>query len=163
MKMPKLFLVCRNKYMFSFSSALRKQQKILACFPENKWSTIYLDLQIQKVFTHLNASCFLLEHQWMFEPLLIVVSTNKQGVHKLSSSTVYYIYNSIISVFYIYFIILLNYAKHLYKNGTNHSKIIPKWITIFHLYIFLLKKQQQQPKPHVEFKILFMLYCKVAL
>ncbi len=60
---------------FPFSTALRKQQKILACFPEDKLSTIYLDLQIQKVFypPALNASCVLLEHQWMFEPFLIVV------------------------------------------------------------------------------------------
>ncbi len=56
-----------------FSTALRKQQKILACFSEDK--LIYLDLQIQKVFTPMasNALCFLLEHQWMFEPFLIVV------------------------------------------------------------------------------------------
>ncbi len=38
-------------YFFPFSTALRKQQKILACFPEDKLSTIYLDLQIQKVLT----------------------------------------------------------------------------------------------------------------
>ncbi len=51
-----------------------KQQKILACFPEDKLSTIYLDLQIQKFSPPaLNASCVLLEHQWMFEPFLIVV------------------------------------------------------------------------------------------
>ncbi len=38
-------------------------------FPEDKLSKIYLNLQIQKVFTPgPNASCFLLEHQWMFEP-----------------------------------------------------------------------------------------------
>ncbi len=40
-----------NIYIFPFITALRKQQKILACFPEDKLSTIYLDLQIQKVFT----------------------------------------------------------------------------------------------------------------
>ncbi len=41
------------KYIFFpfITTALRKQQKILACFPEDKLSTIYLDLQIQKVFT----------------------------------------------------------------------------------------------------------------
>ncbi len=38
-------------FFFPFITALRKQQKILACFPEDKLSTIYLDLQIQKVFT----------------------------------------------------------------------------------------------------------------
>ncbi len=46
MKMSKLFLFCWNIYIFPFSTALRKQQKILACFPEDKLSTIYLDLQI---------------------------------------------------------------------------------------------------------------------
>ncbi len=69
------FFFCWNIYFFPFITALRKQQKILACFPEDKLSTIYLDLQIQKVFSlpALNASCVLLEHQWMFEPFLIVV------------------------------------------------------------------------------------------
>ncbi len=69
------FFFCWNIYIFPFITALRKQQKVLACFPEDKLSTIYLDLQIQKVFTPpaLNASCVLLEHQWMFEPFLIVV------------------------------------------------------------------------------------------
>ncbi len=51
MKMSTFFLFCRNIYFFPFSTALPKQQKILACFPEDKLSTIYLDLQIQKVFT----------------------------------------------------------------------------------------------------------------
>jgi len=37
-------------FFFSFSTALRKQQKILACFPEDKLNTIYLDLQIPNVF-----------------------------------------------------------------------------------------------------------------
>ncbi len=50
-KMSKYFLFCWNIIFFPFSTALRKQQKILACFPEDKLSTIYLDLQIQKVFT----------------------------------------------------------------------------------------------------------------
>ncbi len=61
--------------IFFLYIALRKQQKILACFPEDKLSAIYLDLQIQNVFTPpaLNGSCFLLEDQWMFEPFLIVV------------------------------------------------------------------------------------------
>ncbi len=69
------FFFCWNIYFFPFSTALRKQQKILACFPEDKLSTIYLDLQIQKVFTPrlLMHRVFLLEHQWMFEPFLIVV------------------------------------------------------------------------------------------
>ncbi len=73
MKISNFFLLLKYIF-FPFITALRKQQKILACFPEDKWSTIYLDLQIQKVFTPaLNASCVLLEHQWMFEPFLIVV------------------------------------------------------------------------------------------
>ncbi len=69
-----LFLLW-NIYIFPFSTALRKQQKILACFPEDKLSTIYLDLQIHPPppTPALNASCVLLEHQWMFEPFLIVV------------------------------------------------------------------------------------------
>ncbi len=36
-------------FFFSFSTSLQKQQKILGCFPEDKLSVIYLDLQIQKV------------------------------------------------------------------------------------------------------------------
>ncbi len=74
MKIFNFFLLLKYNF-FPFITALRKQQKILACFPEDKLSTIYLDLQIQKVFSlpALNASCFLLEHQWMFEPFLIVV------------------------------------------------------------------------------------------
>ncbi len=51
------FLFCWNIYIyiyiffFSFSTSLQKQQKILGCFPEDKLSVIYLDLQIQKVIT----------------------------------------------------------------------------------------------------------------
>ncbi len=47
---------------FPFSTAIRKQQKILACFPEDKLSTIYLDLQIHEVFTPrllMHRVCFL--------------------------------------------------------------------------------------------------------
>ncbi len=36
---------------FSFSAALQRLQKIVTCFPEDKISYIYPDLQIQKVFT----------------------------------------------------------------------------------------------------------------
>ncbi len=50
MKISKLFSLLKYIF-FSIITALRKQQKILACFPEDKLSTIYLDLQIQKVFT----------------------------------------------------------------------------------------------------------------
>ncbi len=46
-----LFSFVEIYIFFPFITALRKQQKILACFPEDKLSTIYLDLQIQKVFT----------------------------------------------------------------------------------------------------------------
>ncbi len=69
-----LFSFVEIYIFFPFITALRKQQKILACFPEDKLSTIYLDLQIQKVFTPrlLMHRVFLLEHQWMFEPFLIV-------------------------------------------------------------------------------------------
>ncbi len=48
-RMSKFFLFCRRIFFFSFSTALWKQQKSLACFPEDKLSTIYLDPQIQKV------------------------------------------------------------------------------------------------------------------
>ncbi len=44
MKISKFFF-CWNIYFFPFSTALQKQQKILACL-----STSYLNLQIQKVF-----------------------------------------------------------------------------------------------------------------
>ncbi len=50
MKISNFFLLLKYIF-FSIYTALRKQQKILACFPEDKLSTIYLDLQIQKVFT----------------------------------------------------------------------------------------------------------------
>lgn len=48
-----------------FSTALRKQQKILTRFPEDKFSTIYLDLQNSKSFhpQAFNASSSLLEDQ----------------------------------------------------------------------------------------------------
>ncbi len=47
-----IFLILlKYLFFFPFSAALQKQQKMLACFPEDKLSTIYLDLQIQKVFT----------------------------------------------------------------------------------------------------------------
>ncbi len=36
---------------FSISTALQMLQKIVTCFPEDKISYIYPDLQIQKVFT----------------------------------------------------------------------------------------------------------------
>ncbi len=75
MKMSKFFLFCININIFPFSAALQKQQKILVCFPEDKLSTIYLDLQFTlnpPTPPALNASCFLREHQWMFEPFLIV-------------------------------------------------------------------------------------------
>ncbi len=71
-----LFSFVEIYIFFSFITALRKQQKILACFPEDKLSTIYLDLQIQKVFPPRLLMHFflnvLLEHQWMFEPFLFV-------------------------------------------------------------------------------------------
>ncbi len=57
------------KYIFfPFITALRKQQKILACFPEDKLSTIYLDIQIQKVFTPrlLMHRVSFWSNQWMF-------------------------------------------------------------------------------------------------
>ncbi len=48
MKMSTFFLFCINIIIFTFSTALRKKQKIFACFPEEKLSTIYLDHQIEQ-------------------------------------------------------------------------------------------------------------------
>ncbi len=45
----KCFLILSKYPFFPFSTAFRKQQK--ACFPEDKLSTIYLDFQIQRLFT----------------------------------------------------------------------------------------------------------------
>ncbi len=46
MKMCIFFLFCLNIiYFFWFSTALQKQQKIVICFQEDKWSQIYPDLQ----------------------------------------------------------------------------------------------------------------------
>ncbi len=45
-----IFLVLHKYQIFSFSTALQKLQKIVTCFPEDKLSYIYPDLQIQKVF-----------------------------------------------------------------------------------------------------------------
>ncbi len=68
-KMSTFFLFVEKKIFYPFITALWKQQKILACFLEDKLSTIYLDLQIQKVFTpRLNASYFRLEYQWIIGP-----------------------------------------------------------------------------------------------
>ncbi len=55
-----IFLVLPKYHVFLFSTALQKLQKIVTCFPEDKLSYIYPDLQIQKVFT---PRFFLLEHQ----------------------------------------------------------------------------------------------------
>ncbi len=52
MEMCIFFLFCLNIiYIFLFSTALQKLQKIVTCFPEDKLFSIYPDLQIQKVFT----------------------------------------------------------------------------------------------------------------
>ncbi len=51
MKMYIFFLFCLNIILFLFSTALQKLQKIVTCFPKDKLSYIYPDLQIQKVFT----------------------------------------------------------------------------------------------------------------
>ncbi len=44
MKMCIFFLFCLNIIFFSFSTALKKLQKIVTCFPEDKLSYIYPDL-----------------------------------------------------------------------------------------------------------------------
>ncbi len=49
-QVSKFFLFWWNIFFFLFSTALQRQQKILACFPEDKLSIVYLDLQIQNVF-----------------------------------------------------------------------------------------------------------------
>jgi len=52
MKMCIFSLFCLNVFFyFLFSTALQKLQKIVTCFPEDKLSSIYPDLQIQKVVT----------------------------------------------------------------------------------------------------------------
>ncbi len=52
MKMCNFFLFSLNIfYSFSTVAALQKLQKLLTCFPKDKISQIYPDLQIQKVFT----------------------------------------------------------------------------------------------------------------
>ncbi len=44
-----IFLVLHKYQIFPFSTDLQKLQKIVTCFPEDKLSYIYSDLQIQKV------------------------------------------------------------------------------------------------------------------
>ncbi len=75
MKTSTFLLFCRNVFFSIFHCPLEATEDTLFCFPEEKLSTIYLDLQIQKDLTPpaLNASHFLQEHEWMFEPFLIVV------------------------------------------------------------------------------------------
>ncbi len=46
-----IFLVLAKYHIFLFSTALQKLLKIVTCFPKDKLSYIYPDLQIQKVFT----------------------------------------------------------------------------------------------------------------
>ncbi len=53
-------LFCLNIIFCSFRTALQKLQKIVTCFPADKISSIYPDLQIQKVFTPLALNPFLL-------------------------------------------------------------------------------------------------------
>ncbi len=73
MKISNFFLLLKYIF-FSIYYCPSEATEDTCMFPEDKLSTIYLDLQIQKVFSlpALNASCVLLEHQWMFEPFLIV-------------------------------------------------------------------------------------------
>ncbi len=84
-----IFLFCPNIIFFSFSTALQKLQKIPTCFPEDKISYFYPDLQIQKVFTPppaLNAWFFLLEHQWVFE-LSVTVAYKSLSVKRWISKS----------------------------------------------------------------------------
>ncbi len=71
-----IFLVLPKYHIISFSTALQKLQKIVTCFSEDKLSSIFPDLQIQKVFMPwlLMHVCFLLEHQWVFESSVIAAN-----------------------------------------------------------------------------------------
>ncbi len=50
MKMCTFFLFCLNVFFSLFSTGLQKLQKIVSCFPEDKISSMYPDLQINKTF-----------------------------------------------------------------------------------------------------------------
>ncbi len=67
------FFFCWNIYFFPLLLPFESKEDT-CMFPGRQIKYNYLDLQIQKVLPPaLNASCVLLEHQWMFEPFLIVV------------------------------------------------------------------------------------------
>ncbi len=55
-----IFLVLPKYHFFSFSTALKKLQKIVTCFPEDKLSSIYPDRFHAPA---LNAWFLLLEHR----------------------------------------------------------------------------------------------------
>ncbi len=61
-------LILPKYHIYSFSTAIQRLHKIVTCFPEDKISYIYPDLQI------LNAWFFLLEHQWTFELSVIIIN-----------------------------------------------------------------------------------------
>ncbi len=50
-------LVLPKYNIFSVSTALKKLQKIITCFTEDKLSTIYPDFQIQNVFNAWFSNC----------------------------------------------------------------------------------------------------------
>ncbi len=62
-----IFLVLPKYHIFSFSTAL---QKLITCFPGDKLSKIYPNVQIHALA--LNSCLFLLERQWVFESSIIV-------------------------------------------------------------------------------------------
>ncbi len=59
MEMCTFFLFCLNIIFVSFSTALQRLQKIVKCFPEDKKSQIYPDLEIQKVSPQIQLCFFL--------------------------------------------------------------------------------------------------------
>ncbi len=66
------FFFCWNIYFFPFITALRKHRRYLHVSPEDKLSTIYLDLQIQKVFPFR-----LLMHRVFFNSLMFFWSISE--------------------------------------------------------------------------------------
>ncbi len=83
-----IVLILLKYHFFPFSTALRKQQKILACFPEDKLSTIYLDLQIQKGFTpreniYTKEKCTIVPNSSMYYLSFIDVYLKRQMKYRL--------------------------------------------------------------------------------
>ncbi len=70
----KLYLICFRetcKYLLLLPKGSNKWKKIYISTKEKSWKSSSCFKSFQQ--PALNASCVLLEHQWMFEPFLIVV------------------------------------------------------------------------------------------